>query len=37
MSQVEWVIPNASVSSSATINFLIMNDFGGQDAGSYRI
>ncbi|BFI55876.1 molecular chaperone [Yersinia pseudotuberculosis] len=37
MSQVEWVIPNASVPSSATINFLIMNDFGGQDAGSYRI
>lgn len=37
MSQAEWVIPNSSVPSNAIVNFLIVNDFGGQDTGSYRI
>lgn len=37
MSQVEWIIPNASSPSTAVVNFIIMNDFGGQDTGSYRI
>ncbi|CNK63235.1 putative fimbrial chaperone [Yersinia mollaretii] len=37
MSQVEWVIPNSSAPSNPVINFRLVNDFGGQDSGSYRI
>ncbi|CNH27897.1 fimbrial biogenesis chaperone [Yersinia pekkanenii] len=37
MSQVEWVIPSLSAPSNPIINFRIVNDFGGQDAGSYQI
>ncbi|AOF13282.1 TPA: molecular chaperone [Yersinia enterocolitica] len=36
MSQAQWVIPNSSVPSNAIINFLLVNDFGGQDTGSYK-
>ncbi|HHH1694473.1 TPA: molecular chaperone [Yersinia enterocolitica] len=36
MSQVQWVIPNSSVPSNAIVNFLLVNDFGGQDTGSYK-
>ncbi|HDL8157116.1 TPA: molecular chaperone [Yersinia enterocolitica] len=36
MSQAQWVIPNLSVPSNAIINFLLVNDFGGQDTGSYK-
>ncbi|CNJ90245.1 putative fimbrial chaperone [Yersinia aldovae] len=35
MSQAKWVIPNSSAPSKAVVNFLIVNDFGGQDSGSY--
>ncbi|HEN3323592.1 TPA: molecular chaperone [Yersinia enterocolitica] len=37
MSQAQWVIPNSSVPSNAIVNFLLVNDFGGQDTGSYKI
>ncbi|ATM98189.1 molecular chaperone [Yersinia frederiksenii] len=37
MSQAQWIIPNSSAPSNATVNFLIVNDFGGQDTGSYKI
>ncbi|ANI30061.1 fimbrial chaperone protein [Yersinia entomophaga] len=37
MSQAEWVIPNSSAPSNATVKFLLVNDFGGQDTGSYKI
>ncbi|CFR08163.1 molecular chaperone [Yersinia massiliensis] len=36
MSQAEWIIPNSSAPSNPVINFRIVNDFGGQDTGSYR-
>ncbi|EKN4765816.1 molecular chaperone, partial [Yersinia enterocolitica] len=36
MSQAQWVIPNSSVPSNAIVNFLLVNDFGGQDTGSYK-
>lgn len=36
MSQVEWVIPNSSAPANPVINFRLVNDFGGQDSGSYR-
>ncbi|AJJ62150.1 fimbrial biogenesis chaperone [Yersinia aldovae] len=35
MSQAKWVIPNSSAPFKAVVNFLIVNDFGGQDSGSY--
>ncbi|WP_174848102.1 fimbrial biogenesis chaperone [Yersinia artesiana] len=37
MSQIQWVIPNSSVPANAIVNFLLVNDFGGQDSGSYKI
>ncbi|WP_019213131.1 fimbrial biogenesis chaperone [Yersinia massiliensis] len=36
MSQAEWIIPNSSAPSNPVINFRVVNDFGGQDTGSYR-
>ncbi|MFL4558015.1 molecular chaperone [Yersinia kristensenii] len=36
MSQAQWVIPNSSAPSNAIVNFLLVNDFGGQDTGSYK-
>jgi fimbrial chaperone protein len=36
MSQIDWVIPNSSAPPNALVNFLIVNDFGGQDTGSYN-
>lgn len=37
MSQAQWVIPNSSAPTNAIVNFLLVNDFGGQDSGSYKI
>ncbi|AIN17367.1 hypothetical protein CH54_2742 [Yersinia rochesterensis] len=37
MSQAQWIIPTSSAPSNAMVNFLLVNDFGGQDAGSYKI
>lgn len=36
MSQAQWIIPNSSAPSNAIVNFLLVNDFGGQDTGSYK-
>lgn len=37
MSQAQWIIPNSSAPTNAIVNFLLVNDFGGQDSGSYKM